>query len=90
MQSRWNTWPQFPNAIDKPLSLVADGFAWYSMEGSLSELRQMAHYKRGAQMGKTILSMELIGNAGSCCMDYRLRLFIYGLQLYGSLVIRTK
>jgi hypothetical protein len=27
----------------KPLSLVGEGLAWYSIEGSLRELRQIAH-----------------------------------------------
>jgi len=43
IQSRWKTCPQFPNAIERPLSLVGDGFAWYSIDGSLRELRQIAH-----------------------------------------------
>ena len=46
IQSRWKTWPQLPNAMDKPLSFVGDGFAWYSMDGSFSEFRQMAHYNK--------------------------------------------
>jgi len=50
MQSRWKTWPQLPKAIDRPLSLVGDGLAWYSMEGSLRELRQMAQVS--AQMSQ--------------------------------------
>jgi len=29
--------------MDSPLSLVGDGFAWYSIDGSLSEFRQIAH-----------------------------------------------
>lgn len=45
MQSRWKTWPQFPKAIDRPLSLVGEGLAWYSIDGSFKELRQMAHYQ---------------------------------------------
>ena len=47
MQSRWKTWPQQPKAIDKPFSLFGEGFAWYSMLGSFSELRQMAQVSAG-------------------------------------------
>jgi hypothetical protein len=42
MQSRWKTWPQQPKAMDRPFSLFGDGFAWYSIEGSFRELRQIA------------------------------------------------
>jgi hypothetical protein len=51
MQSRWKTWPQFPNAMLRPLSLVGLGLAWYSIEGSLRELRQMAHCTRKEKGG---------------------------------------
>jgi hypothetical protein len=43
MQSRWKTWPQAPQAMDRPSSDALVGLAWYSMDGSCSELRQMAH-----------------------------------------------
>lgn len=43
MQSRWNTWPHVPHAMDSPSSDAELGLAWYSMDGSCSELRQMAH-----------------------------------------------
>jgi hypothetical protein len=44
MQSRWNTWPQQPQAMDRPgWSGSPVGFAWYSMLGSYRLLRQMAH-----------------------------------------------
>lgn len=43
-------WPQQPKAMDRPFSLFGDGFAWYSMDGSLSEFRQMAHVS--AQMSQ--------------------------------------
>ena len=43
IQSKWKTCPQFPKAMLSPLSLVGDGLAWYSMDGSLRLLRQMAH-----------------------------------------------
>jgi hypothetical protein len=43
MQSRWKTWPQAPQAMDSPSSEACVGLAWYSMDGSCSELRQMAH-----------------------------------------------
>jgi hypothetical protein len=49
MQSRWKTWPQFPNAMERPLSLVGLGLAWYSMEGSFREFRQMAHWGNGGE-----------------------------------------
>ena len=29
--------------MDNPLSFVDDGLAWYSIEGSFNELRQIAH-----------------------------------------------
>ena len=50
MQSKWKTWPQQPKAIERPFSLFGDGFAWYSMLGSLSEFRQMAQVS--AQMSQ--------------------------------------
>lgn len=43
MQSRWNTCPQLPHAMDNPSSEALVGFAWYSMDGSCRELRQIAH-----------------------------------------------
>ena len=43
MQSRWKTCPQFPQAMLKPSSEAADGFAWYSMLGSWRLLRHIAH-----------------------------------------------
>ena len=43
MQSRWKTWPQAPQAMERPSSEALVGLAWYSMDGSCSELRQMAH-----------------------------------------------
>lgn len=44
MQSRWKTWPQFPQAILKPgWSASPVGLAWYSMLGSYRLLRQIAH-----------------------------------------------
>ncbi len=43
IQSRWNTCPQQPNAMERPFSLFGDGLAWYSIDGSFNELRQMAH-----------------------------------------------
>lgn len=43
MQSRWKTWPHVPQEMDSPSSDALVGFAWYSMDGSCSELRQMAH-----------------------------------------------
>lgn len=43
MQSRWNTWEQQPKAMERPFSLLGEGLAWYSMEGSLRLFRQMAH-----------------------------------------------
>ena len=42
MQSRWNTCPQVPQEMESPSSEALVGFAWYSMDGSCSELRQMA------------------------------------------------
>ena len=42
MQSRWNTCPHVPNVMLSPLSFVGLGLAWYSMLGSLMELRHMA------------------------------------------------
>ena len=50
MQSRWKTWPQQPKAIERPFSLFGEGFAWYSMDGSLSEFLQMAQVS--AQMSQ--------------------------------------
>ena len=50
MQSKWKTWPQQPKAIERPFSLFGDGFAWYSIDGSLSEFRQMAQVS--AQMSQ--------------------------------------
>jgi hypothetical protein len=32
-----------PKAIERPFSVFAEGLAWYSIDGSLRELRQMAH-----------------------------------------------
>jgi len=43
IQSKWKTCPQFPKAMESPLSFVGEGFAWYSIEGSFNEFRQMAH-----------------------------------------------
>mmetsp|Transcript_9594 Transcript_9594/g.40198 ORF Transcript_9594/g.40198 Transcript_9594/m.40198 type:complete len:314 (+) Transcript_9594:222-1163(+) len=43
MQSRWNTCPQLPHAMDNPSSEALVGLAWYSMDGSCRELRQIAH-----------------------------------------------
>lgn len=44
MQSRWNTCPQQPQAMDSPgWSGSPVGLAWYSMLGSYRLLRQMAH-----------------------------------------------
>ena len=42
MQSRWKTWPQLPQATERPSSEAVVGLAWYSMLGSCSVLRQMA------------------------------------------------
>ena len=50
IQSRWNTWPQQPNAIERPFSLLGEGLAWYSIDGSFNELRQIAHVS--AQMSQ--------------------------------------
>ena len=50
IQSRWNTWPQQPNAIERPFSLLGEGLAWYSIDGSFKELRQIAHVS--AQMSQ--------------------------------------
>lgn len=43
MQSRWKTWPQQPNAIDRPASNAGDGFAWYSILGPCKGFLHMAH-----------------------------------------------
>ena len=34
MQSKWNTCPQLPHAMDNPSSEALVGLAWYSMDGS--------------------------------------------------------
>jgi hypothetical protein len=39
-----------PKAIDRPFSVFVEGLAWYSIEGSFKELRQMAHVS--AQMSQ--------------------------------------
>jgi len=43
MQSRWKTWPHVPHEMLSPSSEALVGLAWYSMEGSWRELRQIAH-----------------------------------------------
>ena len=40
--------------MDRPFSLFGEGLAWYSMEGSFSEFRQMAQVS--AQMSQLHLS----------------------------------
>ena len=62
MQSRWNTCPQHPNAIDRPFSLFGDGFAWYSIEGSFRELRQIAQVS--AQISQLHLRIEYFVKRG--------------------------
>lgn len=64
MQSRWNTWPQQPHAMDRPgWSGSPVGLAWYSMLGSYRLLRQMAHVsvqicaRGGARGGGTCVSV---------------------------------
>ena len=67
MQSRWNTWEQTPNAMLSPLPLLGDGLAWYSMEGSLRELRQIAQVS--AQMSQDHMATAFhlrISKAGVC------------------------
>jgi hypothetical protein len=62
MQSRWKTWPQQPKAMDRPFSLFGDGFAWYSMDGSFRELRQIAHVS--AQISQLHLRIEYFFKRG--------------------------
>jgi hypothetical protein len=50
MQSKWKTCPQHPKAIERPFSLFGLGLAWYSIDGSFREFRQMAQVS--AQMSQ--------------------------------------
>ena len=62
MQSRWKTWEQQPKAMERPFSLLGLGLAWYSMDGSFSELRQMAHVS--AQMSQLHLQRNKQNRGG--------------------------
>jgi hypothetical protein len=54
-----------PNAIERPFSLFADGFAWYSIDGSFKLFRQIAHVS--AQISQLHLSHEpiVVANNGT-------------------------
>ena len=48
--------------MDRPFSLFGDGFAWYSMDGSFRELRQIAHVS--AQISQLHLRIEYFFKRG--------------------------
>ena len=60
MQSRWNTWPQPPKAIDKPFSLAALGLAWYSIEGSFKEFLQIAQVSCGTSQAHIVTAFHSV------------------------------
>lgn len=64
MQSRWNTCPQLPHAMDNPSSEALVGFAWYSMDGSCRELRQIAHVSVQMDHDHTATAFHCFGRRG--------------------------
>ena len=64
MQSRWNTCPQLPHAMDNPSSEAFVGLAWYSMDGSCREFRQIAHVSVQMDHDHTATAFHCFGKRG--------------------------
>jgi len=61
MQSRWNTCPQLAKAIDSPFSFAGEGDAWYSIDGSFNEFRQMAQVSAQMSQDHMVTAFHSVG-----------------------------